>query len=108
MPKEEFVVQGVIKEALPGAEFIVELTEEGMQGHTVRAHVSGKMRMNYIRILPGDTVTIVMTPYDLTKGRITYRAKGDKASKAPHQNQLDIIADANQEPAPTEDETETT
>jgi translation initiation factor IF-1 len=73
--KEEFTVQGKIIEALPGAEFVVELQEEGMQGHKIRAHVSGKMRMNYIRILPGDVVTIVMTPYDLTKGRITYRDK---------------------------------
>jgi translation initiation factor IF-1 len=75
---EEFTVQGKVIEALPGSEFIVELEEEGMAGHKVRAHLSGKMRMHYIRILPGDKVTLVMTPYDLEKGRITYREKGQK------------------------------
>ena len=64
-------VEGVILEALPNAQFKVELTN----GHQILAHISGKLRMNYIRILPGDKVTVEMSPYDLTKGRITWRAK---------------------------------
>jgi len=64
-------VEGVISEALPNATFRVELSN----GHKILAHVSGRLRMNYIRILPGDKVTIEMSPYDLTKGRITWRAK---------------------------------
>ena len=76
--KEEFTIEGVVVEALPGSQFIVELVEEGMKGHKIRAHLSGKMRMHYIRILPGDKVTIVMTPYDLEKGRITYRDKDSR------------------------------
>ena len=72
MPKEEAIeVQGVVKEALPNAVFKIELEN----GHKVLAHVSGKMRMNFIRILPGDKVKIELSPYDLTKGRIIYRSK---------------------------------
>ncbi len=63
--------EGTVIEALPNAMFRVEL--EG--GHTVLAHISGKMRMNYIRILLGDRVTLELSPYDLTRGRITYRFK---------------------------------
>ena len=62
---------GVIKEALSNAMFRVELEN----GHVIVAHISGKMRMHYIRILPGDKVTVELTPYDLTKARITFRAK---------------------------------
>ena len=62
-------VEGKVLEVLPGGQFRVELTNK----HTVVAHVSGKIRMNYIRILPGDTVTVELSPYDLTRGRITYR-----------------------------------
>lgn len=69
--KEVIEVEGVILEALPNATFKVELEN----GHIVLAHISGKMRMHYIKILPGDKVTIEMTPYDLAKGRITYRHK---------------------------------
>lgn len=69
--KEVIEVEGTILEALPNATFKVELEN----GHVVLAHISGKMRMHYIKILPGDKVTIEMTPYDLTKGRITYRHK---------------------------------
>ena len=70
MAKEEPIkVEAVVKEALPNAKFRVELEN----GHEVLAHVSGKMRMHYIRILPGDKVTIEMSPYDLSKGRIIYR-----------------------------------
>ena len=64
-------VEGVVVEALPNAMFKVKLENE----HNVLAHVSGKMRMNFIRILPGDRVTLELTPYDLNRGRITYRFK---------------------------------
>jgi len=73
MAKEVIEVEGKVVEALSNATFKVELIGESYKGHTITAHVSGKIRMNYIRILPGDTVTIEMTPYDLTKGRIIYR-----------------------------------
>ncbi len=70
MAKEEPIrVEAIVREALPNAKFRVELEN----GHEVLAHVSGKMRMHYIRILPGDKVTIEMSPYDLSKGRIIYR-----------------------------------
>jgi translation initiation factor IF-1 len=72
MSKEEaIVVNGVVKEPLPNAMFKVELEN----GHIVLAHISGKMRMHNIRILPGDRVTIELSPYDLNRGRITYRYK---------------------------------
>ncbi|MCS6858730.1 MAG: translation initiation factor IF-1 [Abditibacteriales bacterium] len=72
MPKEKGVeVEGVVKETLPNATFRVEI--EG--GHEVLAHVSGKIRLNFIRILPGDRVRLELSPYDLTRGRILYRYK---------------------------------
>jgi translation initiation factor IF-1 len=72
MAKEESIsVEGTVVEALPNAMFRVELENE----HVVLAHVSGKMRMHFIRILPGDKVTVELSPYDLTRGRITYRYK---------------------------------
>ncbi len=73
MAKKEDVieVQGKVLETLPNAMFRVELEN----GHRVLAHISGKMRMHFIKILPGDTVTMELSPYDLTRGRITYRAK---------------------------------
>ncbi len=72
MAKEEGIsVEGTVIEALPNAMFRVELDN----GHVVLAHVSGKMRMHFIRILPGDKVTVELSPYDLTRGRITYRYK---------------------------------
>jgi translation initiation factor IF-1 len=72
MSKQDVIeVEGKVLEALPNAMFQVELEN----GHVVLAHVSGKIRMNFIRILPGDKVTIELTPYDLTRGRITYRFK---------------------------------
>ena len=72
MSKEDVLeVEGTILEALPNAQFKVELSN----GHVILAHISGKLRMNYIRMLPGDKVTVEMSPYDLTKGRITWRAK---------------------------------
>lgn len=69
--KDVIEVTGKVVEALPNTKFIVELEN----GHQIRAHISGKLRMNYIRILPGDEVTVEMSPYDLTKGRITWRKK---------------------------------
>ncbi len=72
MPKEEPIqVEGTVVETLPNAMFRVELES----GHRVLAHISGKMRMHFIKILPGDRVTIELSPYDLTRGRITYRSK---------------------------------
>ena len=73
MAKEVIEVDGKVVECLSNATFRVELIGDNYQGHTILAHVSGKIRMNYIKILPGDIVTVEMTPYDLTKGRITYR-----------------------------------
>jgi translation initiation factor IF-1 len=70
MAKDVIRVEGTVNEALPNAVFRVELEN----GHKVLAHVSGRMRMNFIRILPGDQVTVELSPYDLTKGRIVYRA----------------------------------
>ena len=72
MAKEDILeFPGVVKELLPNATFRVELEN----GHEVLAHISGKMRMHYIRILPGDRVQVELTPYDLQRGRITYRYK---------------------------------
>ena len=69
--KDVIEVEGIVKDALPNTIFIVELEN----GHQITAHISGKLRMNYIRILPGDKVTVELSPYDLTKGRITWRNK---------------------------------
>ncbi len=70
MAKEDVIeVEGVVTEALPNTQFRVELES----AHNVLAHISGKMRMNYIRILPGDRVKVELSPYDLSRGRITYR-----------------------------------
>ena len=72
MSKEDVIeIEGTVVEALPNAQYRVELPN----GHKLLAHISGKLRMNFIRILPGDKVTIEMSPYDLTKGRITWRSK---------------------------------
>ena len=71
MPKEESItIDGIVKEALPNARFRVELVNK----HVVLAHISGKMRQHFIKILPGDSVKVELSPYDLTKGRITYRS----------------------------------
>ena len=67
--KEVIELEGTIKETLPGTQFRVELEN----GHQIIAHVAGKMRKHYIRLVPGDRVKVELTPYDLTKGRITYR-----------------------------------
>lgn len=82
MAKEVIEVEGRIIEALPNATFKVELIGENYKGHTITARISGKIRMNYIRILPGDTVTVEMTPYDLTKGRIIYRHPTGKRAQS--------------------------
>ena len=71
MAKECIKVEGVVKELLPNTQFIVTL----QNGHEVTAHISGKVRMNFIRILPGDQVTVELSPYDVTKGRISYRKR---------------------------------
>jgi len=72
MAKEEpIIVQGVVNETLPNAMFKVELENK----HQIIAHISGKMRMHFIKILPGDKVTVELSPYDLSRGRITYRSK---------------------------------
>lgn len=69
--KDVIEVEGKVLEALPNAMFKVEL----QNGHQILAHISGKLRMNYIRILPGDAVNVELSPYDLTRGRITWRKK---------------------------------
>lgn len=72
MSKEDVIeIEGTVIEALPNAQFQVELEN----GYKILAHISGKLRMNFIRILPGDKVTVEISPYDLTKGRITWRSK---------------------------------
>ena len=72
MPKDDMIeVEGKVVEALPNAMFQVDIGN----GHTILAHISGKLRMHYIRILPGDKVTCQISPYDLTRGRITWRTK---------------------------------
>jgi translation initiation factor IF-1 len=74
MPKEDQIeMEGTVVETLPNTMFRVKLDN----GHLITAHISGKIRKNYIRILTGDRVKVEITPYDLTKGRITYRGKGD-------------------------------
>jgi len=72
MSKDVIEFEGTILESLPNAMFMVELEN----GHQVLAHISGKIRKNFIKILPGDKVKVELTPYDLTRGRITYRLKG--------------------------------
>ena len=72
MAKDDVIeIEGIVKDALPNAMFNVELGN----GHTILANISGKLRMNFIKILPGDKVTLQMSPYDLTRGRITWRSK---------------------------------
>ncbi|GBE12865.1 translation initiation factor IF-1 [bacterium BMS3Bbin14] len=79
MAKEDAIeVEGTIIEPLPNAMFRVELDN----GHKVLAHISGKMRMHYIKILPGDRVTVELSPYDLTRGRVTFRSKGGKGKNS--------------------------
>jgi translation initiation factor IF-1 len=77
--KDAIEVDGKVIELLPNTMFRIELEN----GHRVLAHISGKMRLHFIRILPGDRVMLEMSPYDLTKGRITYRHKNDSSSFKP-------------------------
>ena len=78
MSKQDVIeVEGTILEALPNAMFQVQL----VNGHTILAHISGKIRMNFIKILPGDKVTVELNPYDLNRGRITYRYKESKRQR---------------------------
>ena len=72
MAKDDVIeLEGIVTDALPNAMFSVDIGN----GHTILAHISGKLRMNFIRILPGDKVTVELSPYDLSKGRITWRSK---------------------------------
>ena len=72
MPKDDMIeLEGIVVDSLPNTMFHVDIGN----GHTILAHISGKLRMNFIRILPGDKVTVQMSPYDLTRGRITWRSK---------------------------------
>ena len=72
MAKDDVIeIEGIVTDALPNAMFKVDISN----GHTILAHISGKLRMNFIKILPGDKVTVQMSPYDLTQGRITWRSK---------------------------------
>ncbi len=83
MSKQDVIeVEGRVTEAYPNAVFEVEL----QNGHKILAHISGKLRMNFIRILPGDRVTIELSPYDLTRGRITWRARTDSHEKCRGQS----------------------
>ncbi len=87
MAKEEAItVDGTVKEPLPNAMFRVELEN----GHNILAHISGKMRMHYIRILPGDKVTVELSPYDLTKGRITYRKQQEVSDESKSIREKDL------------------
>jgi len=80
--QENIRAAGIVVKALPNAHFIVRITDEGFEGHEINAHISGKMRLNYIKILPGDHVVLELTPFDLTKGRIVYRGKEMKSPPA--------------------------
>ncbi len=75
MAKEVIEVMGEVVETLPNATFKVKLIDKNYPDHTVLAHLSGRMRVNYIKVVPGDVVLLELTPYDLTKGRITFRYK---------------------------------
>ena len=82
MSKDIIEAEGVIMQALPNAMFKVQLvSEEGPTGHVVLCTISGKIRMHYIKLVPGDKVKLELTPYDLTRGRIVYRLKDDKRKK---------------------------
>jgi translation initiation factor IF-1 len=83
MGKEVIELLGVVTEALPNATFRVKLLDENYPDHVVLAHISGRMRVNHIRILPGDKVTIELTPYDLSKGRIIFRHKDVRPGQQP-------------------------
>ncbi len=81
MAKEVIEVLGEVVETLPNTTFKVKLIDKSYPDHTVLAHLSGKMRVNYIKVVPGDVVTLELTPYDLTKGRLTFRHKSPEDAK---------------------------
>lgn len=81
MAKEVIEVLGEVIETLPNTTFKVKLIDKNYPDHTVLAHLSGKMRVNYIKVVPGDVVTLELTPYDLTKGRLTFRHKSLQAAE---------------------------
>ena len=88
MAKDDVIeLEGTVIEALPNAMFQVELPN----GHKILAHISGKLRMNFIRILPGDKVTVQMSPYDLTRGRITWRSKLQKAGGGAYVTRAPVV-----------------
>jgi translation initiation factor IF-1 len=96
MSKEDQIeMEGTVIDTLPNTMFRVELEN----GHVVIAHISGKMRKNYIRILKGDKVTVQLTPYDLTKGRITFRSRDGKSSSNSSSNSSPASAPADVKPA---------
>ena len=106
MAKNVIEVTGIVLETLPNATFRVKLDDENYPDHQVLAHLSGKMRINYIRILPGDKVTLELTPYDLTKGRITFRHSKPKkkaAQEAPEAQEEEKIAEKVEEVEAEED-----
>lgn len=71
-------VEGIVKEVLPGSQYNIEITEENFPTKTIRGYLGGKMRKNFIKILPGDCVKVVLSPYDLEKGRVVYRSTAVK------------------------------
>lgn len=85
MGKEVIEVLGEVTDTLPNTMFRVKLLDENYKDHEVLAHISGRMRINHIRILPGDTVTVELTPYDLNKGRIIFRHKQSKKKEMEEQ-----------------------
>ncbi|MBN1494396.1 translation initiation factor IF-1 [Candidatus Peregrinibacteria bacterium] len=103
MAKEVIEVLGEITETLPNATFRVKLLDARYKDHTVLAHLSGRMRVNYIKVLPGDTVTIELTPYDLTKGRITFRHKSAAEARKALEKKEEAT-EINEESQPAENE----
>ncbi len=71
-------VEGIVKEVLPGSQYMIEITEENFPAKLIRGYLGGKMRKNFIKILPGDSVKVILSPYDLEKGRVVYRSTGVK------------------------------
>lgn len=97
MAKEVIVLEGLVMECLPNATFRVKITDENCPEMTIHAHISGKMRTNYIRIIPGDRVQVEVTPYDLSKGRIVYRFKNNE-EKRPQEPNSNIAKKSTSEP----------
>ncbi|MBD3328538.1 translation initiation factor IF-1 [Candidatus Peregrinibacteria bacterium] len=95
MAKEVIEIIGEVLESLPNAMFRVKLLDEAYKDHEILAHISGKMRINHIRILPGDKVTIELTPYDLQKGRIIFRHKHERKrpQEAPNLNEMQPLTE---------------